>query len=129
MAITQRGVGAGIGGASIGLFGAEATRHAVERDVLSPRLGWGIIGSGAVGSLALIGADLAGSITLPAGTLPLVGGFATGSTAWYAARSAGVAPKLVVDVPDRINLIGPLTTTLAVGAVGLAAGTASTFLL
>lgn len=129
MAITQRGLGAGIGGASLGLIGAEITRHAVERDFISPRLGWGIIGVGAAGSLGLIGADLAGITSLPAGILPLAGGVGTGSTAWYAARSAGVAPRLVIDIPDRINLADPLTTTLLLGLVSVAVGTTTSILL
>lgn len=129
MAITQRGLGAGIGGASLGVLGAEATRHAVDRELIGPGLGWGIIGTGAVGSLGLIGAELAGYSSLPAGTVPLVAGVGGGSTTWYAARSAGLAPRLTIDVPDQINLAGPLATTLALSTVGIAAGTATSFLL
>lgn len=129
MAITQRGVATGVGGASVGLFGAEVTRHGVERGVISPGVGWGIIGTGAAGAVGLIGADLAGLLSLPAGSLPFIAGVASGSTAWYAGRAAGVAPRLTVDIPQQINLAGPLATTLAISTVGVAAATLSSLAL
>lgn len=123
MAVTQRQVASGVGGASIGLVGAEATRHAVERDIISPGVGWGIVGTGAAASLGLAGADLAGLVSLPRPAPSLLAGVGAGSTSWYAARSAGVAPRLTIDIPEQINLAGPLATTFAITSVGVAAGT------
>lgn len=124
MAITQRQVGAAVGGASLGLGGSEIIRHAVERDLIDPALGWAIVGSGAAGSLGLVGADLLNVISLPPDIPPLLVGASGGSTVWYALRSVGTAPKLTIDVPDEINLAGSASSTIAVAVVGIALGTA-----
>lgn len=121
MAVSQRDVGGVVGGGALGVGGAEVTRQAVERDMIPPGVGWLIVGGGAGAKLGVIGADMAGIISLPDGTPALLAGIAAGSTGWYTARSIGLAPRLTVDIPEEINLASPLITAFTAGLVGLAA--------
>jgi len=125
MAITQRNVGAGVGGATLGVGGAEVVRQAVEREMLSPRAGWLLVGGGAASTAGLAAAHWLGAIELPPGIPAILTGVAGGSTGWYAARSVDVAPRLVVDIPNEVNLASPLVTAFTLGMVGVVATTAA----
>lgn len=124
MAITQQHLTAGVGGAGMGLVGGELARHGVERDMISERQGWLAVGGGSAASLGLVAADLAGVVDLSARQTGLLGGIGVGAPTWYAARGTNLVPRITLDVPDEVNVAGPLTTTVVLSVVGLAAGTA-----
>lgn len=123
MAISTRDVGAGVGGASLGIGGGEVMRRAVETGQLTPRQGAAAatIGAGIAGGVAT--ADFIGLVDLPARLGPIIGGYGVGSAAWYAARSVDLAPRLVFNVPQEVNLADPLVTAFTLGVVGVAAST------
>lgn len=123
MAISQGQIAGIAGGASVGLGSAELTRHAVERGLISNTAGWAVVTTSAAASLGYVGAGALGMVDLNPSLAPILGGAGVASPLWYTARDFGLAPRLTVDVPDRINLAGPLATTLAISVVGLGAGT------
>lgn len=129
MAITQRSVASGVGGVSLGVAGAEATRHAVERGVIGNAAGWLVTGGAGATGVAAVGADVAGLVSLPPEALGLVGGVGVGAPTWYGLRDAGIAPRIVLDIPDEVNLADPLITTAMLSLVGLAAATAASALM
>lgn len=123
MAITQRQIGAGVGGGSVGLVGAEALFHAQEADMIDARTGRIIAGSAAATSMGLTAASVADLVPLSPETTAFIAGVGAGSTAWYVGRDAGVAPRIAVDVPEEVNLVGPIVTGTLIGVVGIAAST------
>lgn len=129
MAITHRQIGVGVGGASLGLVGAEGIQHAQEADLISDLQGRFIAGGVAAASLGLTVGSLTGFVPIGPEATALVGGAGLGSTVWYTARETGLAPRLTVDVPDEVNLADPLVTAGVISVVGIAVGTAASQVL
>lgn len=125
MAITAAQVGAGVGGASIGVLGAEGIQHAERRGIVSDRTGTLVATGIGVGTIGLGAASLAGIAPIPPEVAATVGGYGLGSSAWYTAREGGIAPRLTIDVPAEVNLADPLVTAAVFGIVGVAATTAA----
>lgn len=123
MAITQRQVGAGVGGASIGLVGAEALEQAQEQDMIEPETGRFIAGGIAAASIGLTAGAVADLVPMDAETTAFVAGVGIGSSSWYVGREAGVAPRLSVAIPEEVDLVGPIVTGALIGVVGIAATT------
>lgn len=126
MAIRQRAVGAAVGGASVGLAGAEVLQHADHRDLVSQRTANVAAGALAATSIGLTAASLAGVVPLSADATGFTAGVGIGSSTWYVARETGVAPRITLDVPDEVNVAGPLVTAFVLSSVGIAVGTIAT---
>lgn len=129
MAITARQAGAGVGGASLGVVGAEAIQHADNRDIVGERAAHLAAAGIGVGTVGIAAGTAAGVVPLPAEAAATIGGYGVGSSAWYAAREVGLAPRLTVDIPAEVNLADPLVTAAVIGTVGVAAGTVVSFVL
>lgn len=123
MAITQRQVGVGVGGASIGFVGAEAIQHAQEAELISDRTGRIIAGTLAAGSVGVTAATLAGVGPLSTDGAALAAGIGLGSSVWYVGREASIAPRISVALPEEINVVDPLVTAGVVTLTGLAVAT------
>lgn len=123
MAVTREAVGAATAGGAVGIIASEALREAGRRELTdddTPRRVAGVAGIGAVG---IAGLGATNVIALPRGASAGLAGLGTTTLAWTAAAERGIVPRLTVDVPEEVNLAGPLVTALALSTAGLAAAT------
>lgn len=124
MAISQADIASGSAGLSIGVVVSEGLQQGVEAERISPTTAqMTAAGIGATG-LGLVAADATGVVGLPGEAAAFAGGAGVGSTSWLAARAAGVAPRITVEIPEEVNLARPLVTAVVGTVVGIAAGTA-----
>lgn len=118
MAVTARGVGVGVGGAGVGVLAGEGIQQSAERGIVSQRAAdftaLGVSGS----TLWLAIASELGYVGISPHASATLGGVGIGTAGWYVGRRAGIAPRLVANVPNEINLAGPFVSFLVFSAVG-----------
>lgn len=121
MAISQRTVGAGITGSSLGLVGGELEAQAVERGFITQRTGNVLAMSSTVSSLGVAGLALTDTVALPGGTAPFALGLGWGSAIWYLGRQEGLFPRITLDPPQEVSLTGPFISAVVFTGVALSA--------
>lgn len=121
---TRGQLAAGVGGVGLGALAAEGIQHAADRELVTDRQARTI--PGAIAGTAFAAAAIGGTgiVQMPPATVFTLAGIGLGSATWGIARDRGLAPRLTIDVPEEVNLAGPLVSAAVFGGVGLAAAAA-----
>lgn len=116
-------IGAGVGAGAVALVGAEALEHGIERGAIGRGTARVTVTTVGVGSLAVAAGATAGLVPFGPTAAASLAGVGVGSLGWFELRERGLAPRLTVEVPDEVNLAGPIITSAVVSAATLAAAT------
>lgn len=121
MSVTQRIGPVGAAGVGLGVIIGEGISQGADSGVLTQRQADSValgVGGGAIAMAAL--GEL-GVVAIPRTRTFGIAAFATGELGWYVGRRLELLPRLIVDVPNEINLAGPITTSLVFALVGAGA--------